>query len=265
MPEVVTLFQKLMLALVLGLVGAVSESDVNAQTNHDLSAPAQSPDFRIATVEVGDDGQFVVALGRTVVDSRPTGGPAAVDIEVIEIVTESEFAKVNEAGMASMRDTYAVQVPYTEMVQTKNGSEVRLRTRKELRTRTVPVSNAKDKKIVEYQENIPARIDGASGDVTDSRTATHKLAIPKDHELIRKKVVTPLSFPKADVKFFDLQGNPIGTKQAIVLIGDKAPLILLDKADQKLDPFYAEILKPNTLFAFIEDKTFSKVLSEAKK
>lgn len=238
---------------------ALASLPAQGQETFGLLPPPTGAEPRFACAEAVD-GKVRIIETQSRFESRPVKTEQQEEdpqVQFIEI-EQTEVEVKSRGGRNYYTQNYQVHVPYTE-THTFDGKQITLtKVRTEIRTRSIPIPDMTNMKVVEYQTQAVASEQVWSGgkEKTVRRlvTSTEAKAIPKDHEMV--KVIRPLETlaDPAKLKFYRIDGNLIEPEKVLESMTERVPILLLSSEDPPPE-YFRFLLKPETVLIFQKPKT----------
>ena len=235
------------------LFSCISPSFSCAQSTDDLAPSIAIP--LVACAEAGEDGNvkviYAMAIHQTVKDESAK-----------KAKPEKDEAKPTEFK----KETYVVMVPVqvTEKVDGKMVTKVKYR--EERRTRMIPVNSSGEKKEV-YTVQVPIKerriVEGKPVDVTVMTTQTRTRTIPAGQKLVATQLNSELILKADSLQFFLADGTRLKNAAGIKRMSERIPVIFVGESGN-LDPFYQQIVRPDTLLIYDKNKSLFRQVTSKK-
>ena len=152
----------------------------------------------------------------------------------------------------------------TEKVDGKMVTKVKYR--EERRTRMIPVNSSGEKKEV-YTVQVPIKerriVEGKPVDVTVMTTQTRTRTIPAGQKLVATQLNSELILKADSLQFFLADGTRLKNAAGIKRMSERIPVIFVGETGN-LDPFYQQIVRPDTLLIYDKNKSLFRQVTSKK-
>ncbi len=229
---------------------------VQAQTDSTLLAPSHTAGFLIATAETDEQKNIKILLSqKTVVaigmDEELKPGDQSIETEEVEVGNDGMY-----------HEQYTISVPYAERVMVKDQMVTISKMRQETRTRSLKIDPEQQKVLTFQSEQVFFHTTGSGyTPFFNYSTVTQFRPVQKDQRLVHRKNVVPGEFKMDQLKFFSIDGTLLNSETAEERFFERAPIVLINSPEGKIDSFYHALLSDNVTLVYVAPEDWKKALS----
>ena len=236
---------------VSALLSFSSLSCIHAQSTYNLEPTFEN--LLVACAEADEDGDvkiiYASARHQTVAD---------------EMANENEPKMGDEKKPTAMKsETYIVMVPVQEMEKVDGKMVTKVVYREEQRTRMVPVNGTTERTGI-YTVQVPVTqqkmVGGKKVDATVMTTQTRTRTIKAGQKLVADPSTNELVLKADSLQFFLANGTSLDNAAGVKRMRERVPVIFVGK-DGMLNPFYRQLVRPDTLLIYDKNKTLYRRLT----